>query len=126
MELNIKIEKAPGFVKYPDYSITMEVPGHEETALLQGRVIAQSHKALILLETNHLPVVYFPREDVRMDLAVQTDKDSFCPFKGHASYYGFGTEANIAWSYENPYQESLQIKGYIAFYADRLDQPLRS
>ena len=124
MELNSKIENAPGFLKHPDYSITFESADHEITANLQGKVIAQSEKTLILLESNHRPVVYFPRGDVRMDLAHETDKDSFCPFKGHASYYTVGEDANIAWSYEDPYAEMLSIKGYIAFYTDRLDQPL--
>ena len=124
MELNEIVEKAPGFIKHPDYEIEIKVVDHEITALLQGQVIAKSDKALILNESNHVPIVYFPREDVRMDLAIPSDKDTFCPFKGHASYWGFGTEANIAWSYEQPYEEMLQIKDYIAFYRDRLDKPL--
>jgi len=109
---------------HPDYSIEIKAADQEITALLLGHVMAKSDKALIMYESNHLPVVYFPREDVRMDLAIPSDKDTFCPFKGHASYWGFGDEANIAWSYEQPFEEMLQIKDYIAFYRDRLDAPL--
>ena len=124
MELNQVVEKAPGFAKYPDYVITLENPGREIVATLQGEVIARSANALILRESNHVPVVYFPPEDVRLDLASMTEKDTYCPFKGIASYWTFGLEKNIAWSYEDPFEEMLAIKGYFAFYTDRLDAPL--
>ncbi|MCR9215432.1 MAG: DUF427 domain-containing protein [Proteobacteria bacterium] len=124
MELNEIVEKAPGFRKQPDYAIDIEQADHEIVATIQGQTIAKSDKALVLRESSHLPVVYFPREDVNMDIAIPSEKDTFCPFKGHASYFGFAGEANVAWSYEEPYQEMLAIKNYVAFYRDRLDHPL--
>lgn len=126
MGLNQTFESAPGFSKYPDYTIDMIRAERPIKAVLQGQIIADSRNALILHESNHIAVVYFPREDVRMDLAIESDKNSFCPFKGTASYFGFGEEANIAWSYENPFLETAEIKGYLAFYTDRLDHPLLS
>ena len=124
MELDETIEFAPGFVQDPDYKIVFEDADREIVATLQGEVIAKSENAVILRESRHLPVVYFPPRDVRRDLAHPSEKETFCPFKGHASYWSFGTEKNIAWSYENPYQEMQEIKGYLAFYTDRLDAPL--
>ncbi|WP_373083931.1 DUF427 domain-containing protein [Sneathiella sp.] len=124
MEANHATENAPGFAKYPDYKIDIDTPTAEITAMLQGKVIASSKNVLIVRESNHVPVVYFPPGDVRLDLATRTDKESFCPFKGDATYWTFGDEKNIAWSYEDPFLEMQKIKGYLAFYTDRLDAPL--
>lgn len=117
-------EPAPGFAKNPDYRIVLERPEGEYVATLQGEVIARSKRIILLREGDYPPVAYFPPEDVRLDLATITDKDTYCPYKGMASYWSFGTEANIAWSYEEPFREMLDIKGYVSFYVDRLDDPI--
>ena len=63
---------APGFVKFPDYEVTVEPAGARIRVMLGGTAIA-----LVQLETDHKAVYYFPREDVRMDLLEATDHDSF-------------------------------------------------
>ena len=118
------IEAAPGFANNPEYQITLEKPDTEFVATLDGTEIARSNRALILREGDLPSTVYLPPEDVRLDLASKSDKDTYCPYKGIASYWSFGTEKNIAWSYEEPFREMLDIKGYIAFYVNRLDDPL--
>mgnify|MGYP001793924370 CR=1 FL=1 len=117
-------EPAPGFAKNPDYRIVLERPEREFIATLQGETIARSSRAIILREGDYPPLVYFPPEDVRLDQATMTDKDTYCPYKGLASYWSFGTEANIAWSYEEPFKEMLDITGYVSFYVNRLDDPV--
>jgi uncharacterized protein (DUF427 family) len=124
MDMNVSANKAPGFAKYSDYVINLERPDREFVATLQGQAIAKTRNAIILRETNHLPVVYFPPEDIMLETVSQSEKETFCPFKGTASYWNFGNEKNIAWSYENPYDEVLDIKDYVAFYTDRLDAPI--
>lgn len=124
MDLNTATNAAPGFVKYPDYVISFDSADQELVAILQGQMIAKSSRAIILRETNHMPVVYFPAEDIKRDTVSQSDKETFCPFKGTASYWNFGGEKNIAWSYENPFDEMLKIRDYVAFYTDRLDAPI--
>jgi len=44
---------------------------------LGGETIADSTNALLMLETNHRPIYYFPRTDIRMNLMVRTDRTSF-------------------------------------------------
>jgi uncharacterized protein (DUF427 family) len=47
---------------------------------------------------------------------------SYCPFKGHASYWSLkGGAENAVWSYEDPYDDMAAIKGRLAFYADKVD-----
>jgi uncharacterized protein (DUF427 family) len=49
-----------------------------------------------------------------------------CPYKGDASYYsitaGGDRSVNELWTYENPFEAMAQIKGYVAFYRDRVDE----
>jgi uncharacterized protein (DUF427 family) len=92
---------------------------------LGGEVVADSGRTLIVRETNHDPVVYFPREDVRFDRLERTDHATFCPFKGEACYWtlraGGCVEVNAVWSYEQPFPEVAGLKDRVAFYADRVD-----
>ncbi len=95
--------------------------GKTLTATFNGEVIATSNKAVNLTEGAFKPVVYFPKEDIRMELLTPTDKVTHCPRKGDASYWTIalnGKESeNAAWAYEEPTQEAAQgIKGYVAFY----------
>jgi class 3 adenylate cyclase len=60
-----------------------------------------------------------------MDLMVPTAYRTHCPFKGNAHYWtlrvGDQTAENAVWSYENPLPEALPIKGFLAFYRNRMD-----
>ena len=38
-----------------------------------GETVADSKRAMLMHEANHIPVYYFPKEDVRMDLMRRTD-----------------------------------------------------
>lgn len=84
-----------------------------------GETIADSAGAIVMNETRLPSVFYFPREDVRMDLLARTKHRTHCPFKGDASYWTLGADdeiaENVAWSYEDPYDEAADVKGYVAF-----------
>jgi len=90
-----------------------------------GVPVADSKRARLLFETGHSPVHYFPPDDVRMDLLEHTDKHTRCPWKGEASYWtisaGERSSENAAWGYLDPLLDRVDIKGYIAFYRDRMD-----
>ena len=88
-------------------------------------MIADSARTLVVRETKHDPVVYFPREDVRLDAMQRTEHETFCPFKGEASYWtlrvGDRVEENAVWTYEDPFDEVAGLKDYVSFYPDRVD-----
>lgn len=90
-----------------------------------GMAIADSTRVLLLFEEKHLPVYYFPREDVRTELLEPTDRRTHSPTKGDASYWtvkvGDRTAENAAWSYLDPVPEAADIKEYVAFYWNKLD-----
>ena len=94
-------------------------------AFLEGVAVADSDRALLMLEARHLPVYYFPPEDVRTDLLDSTDKSTQCPHKGEASYWsvtvGDRVARNAVWSYQDPLPDRADIKGRMALYWHRMD-----
>jgi len=90
-----------------------------------GEVVADTNRAMRVLETSHPPVYYIPRADVRGDLLIPGARRTFCEFKGRASYWslrvGDKLSAEAAWSYESPSPEYEAIGGHLAFYAGRVD-----
>jgi uncharacterized protein (DUF427 family) len=94
-------------------------------AYLGNVAVADSARALLLLERQHLPVYYFPPDDVRTDLLEPTSKRTHCPYKGEASYWtirvGDKVADNAVWSYQDPLPGREDIRGYLAFYWHKLD-----
>lgn len=116
---------APGFARHPGHKIELTPAGRQMRVIVAGCVTAaESAEVLAMREGDYPPVYYFPRADVNMDLLARTDHGSTCPFKGDASYWtveaGGRREENVAWSYETPFDEMLEIAGMIAFYQDRV------
>jgi uncharacterized protein (DUF427 family) len=120
---------APGYQKYPDHSISTQPARVRVQVTFKGEVIADTRDAVAMQESmgagkkTVAPTVYYvPRRDVRMDRLARTTHSSYCPFKGHASYYSIkdGPE-NAVWSYEQPYDEAAAIRELLAFYPDKVD-----
>jgi uncharacterized protein (DUF427 family) len=90
-----------------------------------GEAVADSAETLYLFETAHLPVYYFPRDDVRFDLLEPTDHSTHCPYKGDASYYtvvaGGKRYENAVWAYPSPIDSVPELKDYVAFYWEQAD-----
>ncbi len=87
--------------------------------------IADSKRVRLMHEPNRLPVYYFPKEDVRMDLLEASDHRTPSPYKGDAAYWtlrvGDRVAENAVWSYPNPPPGCPDIRGYLAFYWDKMD-----
>lgn len=90
-------------------------------ASLDGRVLAETRRPVLLFET-HLPTrYYFPPEDVRFDELVATESHTRCPYKGVASYWSHGDERDLAWAYPTPLEAVRVIQDHVAFYNERVD-----
>ena len=120
-------EKEIEVIKRPSVAGPLEFlyPEKRVRAFFADTAIANSSRALLLLERKHLPVYYFPMDDVRMDLLKETDRHTHCSRKGNASYWtievGDRRSENAAWSYLDPIPQAAEIKGYVAFYWNELD-----
>ena len=106
-----------------------------------GTVIAETSSALRVLETSHPPVFYIAPEHVRTDLLrPSSHRRSFCEYKGVAEYWDLALPAAgdaspaasstsaptlvhaVAWSYAAPAPGFEELRGYLAFYAGRVDE----
>ncbi|MFF7385269.1 DUF427 domain-containing protein [Streptomyces griseoluteus] len=85
-----------------------------------GTVIADTRRALRVLETSHPPVFYLPPEDVRTDLLLAAHGSTWCEWKGRAVYWDLATGSGIrrraAWSYPAPTGGYARLSDHIAFY----------
>ena len=99
----------------------------------KNEIIAETTNALILKEVAksvYDPVFYLPKEDIRIKLDPEPNRQSHCPIKGDASYWnvhGDFTDNYFAWSYENPLPRSKKIKGLLAFnpeYVTFISEPV--
>lgn len=108
-----------------DHPIHLEECPKRVRVLFGGATVADSKRVLLMREARHLPVYYFPIDDVRMDLLVSTERTTRCPYKGEASYWtvkvGEREAENAVWAYREPLPERAAIRGYLAFYWDRMD-----
>ena len=108
-----------------DHPITITPNPARVVVTLGGRTIADTTAALTLQEAAYPPVQYVPRKDVDMSLLQRSDHDSYCPYKGEASYFsiplGGERSLNAIWTYETPYDAVAPIRDHLAFYPDRVD-----
>lgn len=113
------------YAEYPDYRVDLEPNPRRVRVTIDGELIADSTRTLVVRESRLEPVLYFPIEDMEPDRLERTDHQTFCPFKGEASYWTIRTdsraEENAVWGYEDPFDEVAGLRGYVAFYADRVD-----
>ena len=114
--------KIPG----PDHPITVQPNPRRVRVVFEGKIIADSGRALTLKESDYPAVQYIPRADVDMSAMVPTQHHTQCPYKGEASYFalkaGGKTAENAVWSYEQPFAAVAQIAGHLAFYPNRVDR----
>jgi uncharacterized protein (DUF427 family) len=91
-----------------------------------GRVVADSLRAFRVLETSHPPVYYVPPADCDMTALVPVEGESYCEFKGMASYYDLRvddqTSPRAAWYYPSPTAGFAALADHIAFYPGRVDR----
>jgi len=91
-----------------------------------GEAIAQSDRAVRVLETASPPTIYIPAADVRTDLLVGVDAaHTHCEWKGRADYFhvdvGGKRAETAAWHYPAPRDAFVNLRGHISFYAGRVD-----
>jgi uncharacterized protein (DUF427 family) len=114
--------KIPG----PEHPITIDANPSRVVVTVGGKVIADTRNALTLREASYPAVQYIPRRDVDMAALKRSDHTTYCPYKGDASYYsipaGESRSLNAVWTYETPFEAVAQIKEYVAFYPDRVDE----
>ena len=104
----------------PDHPITVTPSDTTVTVRFGDRVIARTDRALVMQEASYPAVHYLPLEDVDADVLRPSGHETYCPFKGDASYYslddGDAVVENAVWSYVAPYDAVAEIAHHVAFY----------
>ena len=92
---------------------------------LAGALVADSGRALRVLETSHPPTYYVPVADVVPGALVTARGDSYCEWKGVAAYYdvvaGGVSAERAAWGYPDPRPPYAELADCVAFYPSSLD-----
>src|SRR5215204_6890080 len=108
-----------------DHVLYFEDSPRRVRVMFNGETVADSRRVKLMHETGHLPVYYFPEEDVRMDFLEESDHTTYCPFKGGASYWSVRVRDEVAenavWYYPEPIDSAPPLAGYLAFYWRKMD-----
>lgn len=119
------VHKPISYGKISEHWLDFEESPRRVRVMFGGETIADTRHAMLLREAGHVPVYYFPREDVRTDLMKSTDHHTRCPYKGEASYWtiaaGGKAAENAVWSYADPLPSAQSIAGHMSFYWNRMD-----
>ena len=109
---------------YPRPPALEPVP-HRITIRLGGVLVADTTRALRVLETHHAPTYYLPPEDIAATLR-PVQGSSYCEWKGVARYFdvlsGVKIAPRAAWVYDQPTTYFAALAGHVAFYAGLMDE----
>jgi uncharacterized protein (DUF427 family) len=93
--------------------------------VVNGELVAETRRGKVLFETGLPPRWYIPREDVRSEVLIESDKQTGCAYKGYASYWsvraGGSEEQELVWSYPDPRHDAERVAGHLAFFNERVD-----
>jgi len=110
---------------YPRPPVVEACPRHVRVEL-DGQSLADSNRALRVLEKSHPPTIYVPADDVRLKLLVPSRvRSTWCEFKGAARYLDARIDDRrceaVAWTYPQPSPGYEELKDHFAFYPGRVD-----
>ncbi|CQR55610.1 DUF427 domain-containing protein [Paenibacillus riograndensis] len=108
------------------YTRVDAIPASRHVQLeVNGIIVADSRRPVILYETGLTPRYYLPAEDVRLDLLQENPNSTRCPYKGIATYWTAAVNGreyeDLVWSYKEPLPEVHEIAGLLCFYHEAAD-----
>jgi uncharacterized protein (DUF427 family) len=126
-----RIEPGPGQESVWDYPRPprVEAEPRRVRVVLAGRTIADTQRALRIVELAGAPCYYVPPADCEPGALLVSDEWTVCEWKGLAFacdvLSGSTRVANGAWTYPDPLTDLgmgyEQVAGHFAFYASRMD-----
>jgi uncharacterized protein (DUF427 family) len=90
-----------------------------------GTTLVDTDDTLVLFETAIEPKLYVDPVHVRTDLLRPTATTTYCNYKGWTTYWAAVVDGtvvdDVAWSYEEPLDESVRVRGFLSFDPERVD-----
>lgn len=114
-------ERIVGHAADPYHRIDIRRTSRHLVVRGDNRVVADTHAPLVLYESGFAPRWYVPRTDIDADALHAVEGQTFCPYKGLASYYDIGDARNAAWSYRAPFEEVARIADLVSFYPKKVE-----
>ncbi|WP_207835975.1 DUF427 domain-containing protein [Williamsia soli] len=106
------------------HPITVEASAGQVRVRAGETIVADTAESLTLQESTYPPVAYIPLSAVDPSLLRPSDTETYCPYKGDASYFDLvtpdGVIADAAWTYAEPYDAVSGIAGHLAFYPNKV------
>ena len=91
---------------------------------LDGQVLAESTRPMLLFETLLPTRYYLPRADVTAGLTASPTR-TWCAYKGQAAYFSVtvsGREVpDLAWTYQEPRHDAEPGRELVAFFDEKID-----
>jgi len=91
-----------------------------------GKELVSTNRASRVLETSHPPTYYLPIADFADGVLVAVGGETYCEFKGVASYFDLNVNGAVipraAWTYKNPTKGFEGLLGKVAIYASAVDE----
>jgi uncharacterized protein (DUF427 family) len=113
-----------GHAADPYHRIDVRRTSRHLVARSGDRVVADTTGPLVLYESGFAPRWYVPRADVAAEALTPVDLQTFCPYKGVASYYDVDGARRAAWSYRAPFDDMAAIGDLVSFEPDRVEVTL--
>ncbi len=124
---NFRVPPGPGQESVWDYPRPPALDATRRKLRVEfgGAIVAETKRALRVLETSHPPVYYFPKADIDMRYLFRGTGRSFCEFKGRAAYWdlrvGERESVNASWSYPRPAKGYEALADMFAFYPGKVE-----
>jgi uncharacterized protein (DUF427 family) len=117
-------EEVFGHPRDPYHRVDVRPSSRRVQVFLHDRMIAHTRRGMFLFETGLPTRYYIPVADVEMEYLTPSHTKTICPYKGTASYWSLrdGDRAghDAVWCYLEPLPECPRIKGYLAFYPEKV------
>ncbi len=117
------IEPGPGQESVWDYPRPPALVATDRQVIVRAGddIIADTRRAMRVLETASPPTYYLPPEDVDFTRLIDAPGSSYCEWKGRANYYALATGGGVVgWQYRDPSPTFAEIAGYLSFYPAKL------
>jgi acyl-CoA thioesterase/uncharacterized protein (DUF427 family) len=88
-------------------------------AYWDDHLVAESDAAVRVEEPGQEPGLYFPLDDVRLEVFQDEGREASCPVKGAARLWSAGAEQDLVWSFTSPRPDLAWLEGLAAFDHDR-------
>jgi uncharacterized protein (DUF427 family) len=101
--------------------VRVEQGGKRVRVMLGGVIVADTSSPLLVWEVPYYPSYYFPEDDVKTDLLVETGEVKNSPSLGDATQYAVKVNGSEGRAYRYLESEIDALEGHLAFVWDTMD-----